>query len=248
MAKEYKASCHHDLQIQLNGLAGIRVQGLVLHAARRAGVKVLCRDDITAAVCSEIVVAVSRFPGHALVESTAPCLNTWRAKKVNQKAMYDCDDPSFICKAGQLSSKKKVTLKRLVRHLKLVSDGDHDGAADGAEPGPSPLPGEDVERRGSGAEVESESPWAARALDQHPQDVVLADSDRANRAAAAIALQLPSVVRADAEERAVRVSSGQGIGGANAVPPQGVHEFGCGLLQLSEQIVCSVPGDSKIRG
>jgi hypothetical protein len=54
-------------------------------------------------------------------------------------------------------------------------------------------------------------------------------------------------VRADAEERAVPVSSGQGINGANAVPLQGIHDSGCGSLQLGEQIVCSVPGDSKVR-
>jgi hypothetical protein len=89
--------------------------------------------------------------------------------------------------------------------------------------------------------VESESPRDARALDQHPQDVILADS--------AAALALLAVVRANAEERgAVPASSGQGIGGANAVSLQGIHDLGCGSLELGEQIVCSVPGHRKIRG
>lgn len=124
--------------------------------------------------------------------------------------------------------------------LELVADGDDDGAVHGPESGPA-SPGEDVERRGAGAEVEGEGPRAPRAPDQHPQDVVVAD--RARGAAAAVVL--PAAVLADAEERAVCVSSGDGLRGNGAASLQDVHYFGCGLLQLNEQSVCCVPGHKK---
>ena len=67
-----------------------------------------------------------------------------------------------------------------------------------------------MEPRRAGAEVEGEGARAARAPNQHPQEVILAD--RAGRAAAVVS------VLADAEKRGVSVSLRQccfcGVGGA----------------------------------
>lgn len=110
-------------------------------------------------------------------------------------------------------------MKDCICHLELVPNGDHDGTVEGPEPRPASL-GEDVERRGAGAEVEGEGARAPRALYQHPQDVVLAD--RAGHAAA-IALVLP-----DAEQRAVCVSFRHWLGGIGCFVAlsQGVQELG----------------------
>jgi hypothetical protein len=104
-----------------------------------------------------------------------------------------------------------------------------------------PRRGEDVERRRAGAEVDGEGARMPRLVYQHPQDVVLAERARGYAAVAS--------VLADAEKRAVRLCFGQGFSrvGSCAALLQDVHELVGGLLQLGEQIVCSVPGHGRIK-